>query len=247
MDRAIEATRGLSDLPVEALRYASRSENPYESTGLLMSLIPEGSRVLDIGCGTGSITSLIRDVCKADIVGIEPNPERAEAAAKKGLQIVHGIYDEHTPQRLGQFDIVLFADVLEHLVDPAAMLEAVKPALTPHGRVLASIPNVAHWTVRAKLLSGSFDYRPTGIMDATHLRWFTRSSVRRLFDVAGYDIESYAGAAGGWMRAYDFTPLRFVPGVTKSRLLSKACAAWPGLFCVQHIVAASPRPAPMLN
>ena len=241
MTTVSEATRGLSDAPVSALRYASKSTNPYEATGLLMSLIPQGSRVLDIGCGTGSISSLIRDVCKAEIVGIEPHPERAKAAEREGLQVLTGFYDESVPERFGTFDIVLFADVLEHLVDPVDMLERVKPALKPTGRVLVSIPNVAHGTVRAKLLAGRFNYQPTGIMDATHLRWFTRTSVRRLFDSAGYDIDSFDSAAGGWLGAYRKSPLRFVSELTRSRILSKFCAAWPSLFAVQHVIAASPR------
>jgi SAM-dependent methyltransferase len=206
-----------------------------------MAMIPGGSRVLDIGCGTGSISSMIRDLRNAEVVGIEPHPERARKAESEGLEIFCGVYSPEIPRRFGKFDVVLLADVLEHLVDPAGLLEQVKLALKPGGRVLASIPNVAHWTVRLRLLAGRFDYSPTGIMDATHLRWFTRKGVRRLFDGAGYEIDQFHSAAGGWMPEYRRTPLRFVSELRRSRLLSVCCGAAPGLFAVQHVVSAGIR------
>lgn len=110
------------------------------------------------------------------------------------------------------------------------MLREVKNSLAPDGRVLASIPNVAHWTVRAQLLFGNFNYKPTGIMDATHLRWFTRRSVRRLFEAAGYEVEDIRGAAGGWMGVYRYTPLRFLPQDQKSFVLGQPCRIAPPFF-----------------
>jgi len=79
------------------------------------------------------------------------------------------------------FDGVVFKDVLEHVADPAALLRDARSLLRPGGRVIASIPNVAHWTVRLRLLFGHFDYTPTGLLDATHLRFFMEASVRALF------------------------------------------------------------------
>lgn len=236
-----ESVRGLTTTPVSALRYNSKSADPYESSGLLMSMIPQGSRVLDIGCGTGSISGMIRDLRRADVLGIEPHPERAKKAESEGIKVIQGVYSPDVPVKYGKFDVVLFADVLEHLTDPAETLEQAKSALTPDGRILASIPNVAHWSVRLRLLAGKFDYEPTGIMDATHLRWFTRKSVRRLFDGAGYDIEYFHSAAGGWMHEYHRTPLRWVPYDKRSFVLSKFRAVAPGLFSVQHVVSAKVR------
>src|SRR6266851_2268425 len=233
-----ESVRGLSTAPVSALRYDSRSSNPYESSGLLMSMIPEGARVLDIGCGTGSITSMIRDLRHADVIGIEPHRERAKKAEDKGITVINGIYTADISKKYGTFDVILFADILEHLDNPIELLEQTKSALATNGRVLASIPNVAHWSVRLRLLAVNFDYKPTGIMDATHLRWFTRKGVRRLFDGAGYDIEHFYGAAGGWMNEYRLTPLRLVPYESRSFILSKFWAVAPGLFSVQHVVSA---------
>lgn len=238
MDHVNEAVRGLTDAPVSALRYDSRSADPHESSGLLMAMIPQGARVLDIGCGTGSISGMIRGLRRADVLGIEPHPERAKKAEEEGIKVVNGVYSDEIPKNHGTFDVVLFADVLEHLADPIHVLEQVKSALAPGGRVLASIPNVAHWSVRLRLLAGTFDYQPTGIMDATHLRWFTREGARRLFHGAGYEIERFHAAAGAWMDEYRSTPLRWVPQHRRSFVLSKFCAVAPGLFSVQHVISA---------
>jgi len=236
-----ESVRGFTSEHVDTMRYDGSSASPLESSGLLMSMIPEGARLLDIGCGTGSISSMIRDLRRADVVGIEPNPGRAKRAAETGLTVINGLFTEDIPIKYGKFDVIMFADVLEHLENPIEILEQVKSALAPSGRILASIPNVAHWTVRVRLLAGQFDYKPTGIMDATHLRWFTRKGVRRLFDGAGYDIEHFYSAAGAGMSAYRLTPLRLLPYETRSLVLSKFCAVAPGLFAVQHVVSAKPR------
>lgn len=238
MTHTREAVAGLSKQNVSSLRYNSRNNNRYESTGLLISFMKKNKKLLDVGCGTGTITSTLRDALSLDVVGVEPHPERAEQARTEGLNVITGVYDQTFAQRNGKFDYILFADVLEHLVDPAEMLREVKNSLAPDGRVLASIPNVAHWSVRAQLLFGNFNYKPTGIMDATHLRWFTRRSVRRLFEAAGYEVEDIRGAAGGWMGVYRYTPFRFLPQDQKSFVLGQLCRIAPALFSVQHVIKA---------
>ncbi|SEM83010.1 Methyltransferase domain-containing protein [Methylobacterium sp. UNC300MFChir4.1] len=241
MTHTREAVAGLSKQNVSSLRYNSRNNNRYESTGLLISFMKKNKKLLDVGCGTGTITSTLRDALSLDVVGVEPHPERAEQARTEGLNVITGVYDRTFAQRNEKFDYILFADVLEHLVDPAEMLREVKNSLAPDGRVLASIPNVAHWTVRAQLLFGNFNYKPTGIMDATHLRWFTRRSVRRLFEAAGYEVEDIRGAAGGWMGVYRYTPFRFLPQDQKSFVLGQLCRIAPALFSVQHVIKARPK------
>lgn len=241
MTHTREAVAGLSKQNVSSLRYNSRNNNRYESTGLLISFMKKNKKLLDVGCGTGTITSTLRDALSLDVVGVEPHPERAEQVRTEGLNVITGVYDQTFAQRTEKFDYILFADVLEHLVDPAEMLREVKNSLAPDGRVLASIPNVAHWTVRAQLLFGNFNYKPTGIMDATHLRWFTRRSVRRLFEAAGYEVEDIRGAAGGWMGVYRYTPFRFLPQDQKSFVLGQLCRIAPALFSVQHVIKARPK------
>jgi methionine biosynthesis protein MetW len=233
-----EAVTGLTSQPVDPLRYNSKGMTQFEAAYWAMSFIKPGTRVLDIGCGTGSVTETIKHQKNVDIVGLEPNPERAQAARGRGFEVINGVYTRDVPDQHGKFDYILFLDVLEHLADPAAMLTDVAGALNEGGCIIASIPNVAHWTVRLDLLFGKFDYVPMGIMDATHLRWFTRKSVIRLFEASGYHVEQIRGTAGSWMKQYRRTPLRLIPGRYRGRVLNRLGRIWYGLFACQHILLA---------
>jgi methionine biosynthesis protein MetW len=235
---AREAVTGLTSQPVDPLRYNSKGTTPYETAYWAMSFIKPGTRVLDIGCGTGSVTETIMRERNVEIVGLEPNPERAEAARGRGFAVINGIYAKDVPDHHGKFDYILFLDVLEHLSDPSAMLTEVAGALNEGGCIIASIPNVAHWSVRFDLLFGKFDYVPLGIMDATHLRWFTRKSVIRLFEASGYHVEQIRNTAGEWMPQYRRTPLRLVPRRYRGRVLDQLGRIWYGMFACQHIVVA---------
>lgn len=86
------------------------------------------------------------------------------------------------------FDVIIFGDVLEHLKDPLGALRRTRPLLRPEGYVVASIPNIAHASVRLALMEGRFEYRPLGLLDDTHLRFFTRESVESLFEGAGFMV-----------------------------------------------------------
>lgn len=237
---AAEPTRGLTSGVVDPLRYDGHAVDPHESSGLICEMVPVGARVLDVGCGTGSMSRLIRDCRQATIQGIEPNPERARAAAERGIDVRVGLLDATTAAELGPFDVVLFGDVLEHVTDPAALLDVAKLALRPGGIVIASSPNVAHWTVRWNLLRGRFDYQPLGIMDATHLRWFTQSTFRSLFAAAGFVIEQYAASAGTWMPEYKSCfPWRWIRPSWRAAMISFGARRWPGLFGCQHVLKAT--------
>jgi methionine biosynthesis protein MetW len=198
---------------------------------MLCDRVPPGSRVLDVGCGTGSISMLIQRERQASIIGIEPDPIRAEECIKRGLDTQCGVLDETHAERLGLFDVVLFADVIEHVQDPVSLLELGATMLTPTGVVIVSTPNVAHWTVRAALLRGKFDYEPAGIMDATHLRWFTTATIGRVFSAAGLRIVDHDWTSGEWMSCYT-GPI----GSRVGRRLRRLVRLWPNLFGCQHIV-----------
>ncbi len=232
---------GLSTANVEPFRYEGFLDDPYECGGIVLDLMPSGARVLDVGCGTGIMSAAIRDRCAADITAIEPHDRRAAMAAARGLNVIHGILDETTSAGLSDFDIVLFADVLEHLPDPRGMLVLARQrCLKPGGHVLLSVPNIAHWTVRCDLLAGRFDYQPKGIMDATHLRWFTLKTIRQTVESAGYKIIEERATAGLWMEQYT---TRFGLGLLPARWRRSAVLwglkHWPELMGCQHVIKAA--------
>jgi len=233
-----EGARGLlTELP-SPLRYGGQDLDPAESTAMIASMIPSGARVLDVGCGTGSVSRLIIDACGCTVLGLEPDADRAAVAVSNGVDVIGTELTEELISQLGLFDVVLFADVLEHLVDPFEMLRLAQKFLLVGGAIVASLPNIAHWTVRLNLLRGRFDYQPVGIMDATHLRWFTRRSLYRLFTQAGYRVAETKASAGMWMEVYQAPPWRWIPRRVLRKLLHGAAQAWPTLFGCQYVVRA---------
>src|SRR5258708_7178313 len=119
-----DRAQGFTSLPVDPARYESNSSasDPYESSAILLRMIPPRARGLDVGCGAGLFTAIIRDKREAEVVAIEPNRERATRAREEGLDVRQAELTAELLQGLGTFDVILFADVLEHLVDPSAML-----------------------------------------------------------------------------------------------------------------------------
>ncbi len=158
----------------------------------MLSLISPNNKVLDLGCATGYFAKLLQDK-NCSVVGIDINPAAAKEAEQYCERVIVADLDNESAESLlkdEQFDVVTFGDVLEHLKDPWSLLESIKKNLKPEGYVIASIPNIAHGAVRLALLEGRFDYANLGILDDTHLRFFTRESVFQLFRKAGFFIET---------------------------------------------------------
>ena len=230
---------GFTAVAVDAERYSACDTNPLESQGKAIAAIPAGSRVLDVGCGSGDFGAVIRNALHCDVIGIEPHPERAALARSNGLDVITGFLTTDIIRSVPPFDRILFLDVLEHTADPVELLSVAVSALKPGGRVIISVPNVAHWTVRLRLLAGRFDYRPTGIMDATHLRWFTRKTIASVIKAAGLKIVQQDVSRGTWMRCYRETPpTTWLRASRRIRVIDRLCKTWPGLFGAQHFVVA---------
>lgn len=160
------------------------------SHALIAASVGHDKRVLDVGCASGDFAEVLAGHgCR--VTGIEIDPEAARRAERYCERVIVGDVehlDAENELDEGSFDVVVFGDVLEHLKDPLTTLKRLKPALRPDGYVIASIPNVAHGSVRLALLQGRFRYRSLGLLDETHLRFFTRESVEHLFEDAGFLI-----------------------------------------------------------
>lgn len=153
----------------------------------LANLIPSGSKVLDIGCSSGNFGEfLIRQkACQVD--GVEPDKKDADIASQKLGKVWSFFIDDpaNVAQIKGKYDVLVFADVLEHLVHPDEVLKLVKQLVNPGGRVVFSVPNMAHISVRLSLLNGDFKYTETGLLDKTHLHFYDNDTVEALFSDAG--------------------------------------------------------------
>src|SRR5262249_44560706 len=148
--------------------------------------LPPGMRLLDLGAAGGHLGRAVRDRC-VFVAGVEPVDDIPESA-KTGYDDWRATAAETAGDWPKPFDVVVCADVLEHLAHPEQLLERIRSWLKPEGRLLASIPNVANVSVRASLLGGGFSYAERGILDRTHLRFYTRSTARRLLEDAGFRL-----------------------------------------------------------
>jgi 2-polyprenyl-3-methyl-5-hydroxy-6-metoxy-1,4-benzoquinol methylase len=152
--------------------------------------MPDGTRILDVGCSRGAFGAQLKRLQAGCVVyGIEPTAAAAYAEDRLD-HVVQGFFPADLPGDWRDFDVVCFNDVLEHMVDPWSVLEATIPFLARGGRVVASIPNVRYINVTIDLvLRGKWQYEQTGVLDRTHLRFFTRSSIVDLFASSGFSID----------------------------------------------------------
>lgn len=182
-------------------RYALNSRGGTHAT--LASLVPTRSRVLDVGCATGYLGKLLA-ARGCTVTGIEYDTVAAAAARDTGAyDHLYEMNISDSTQQLppGPFDIVLCADVLEHLLDPVHVARRLAALLAPDGRMIVSVPNVANVAVRIALLAGRFDYADTGILDRTHLHLYTHDTARKLIRQAGLRTETVLSGSDrfGWL------------------------------------------------
>ena len=208
--------------------YAKKSDMqkfiPHGSWQSCLELIESGKCVLDVGCATGYLSrELKKKGCKT--VGLEINPETAEEAKKYCDKVFTGNAETIELPYQKDFDVILFADVLEHLKNPLEVLKRFKNYLKKDGYIVISIPNVANWHVRLSLLFGRFNYGSSCILDAGHLRFFTLSSIRDMLKKAGFKIVRL-----------DITTN--VIGAKKLPFLKSLLTFFKGIFTAQFIIKA---------
>jgi 2-polyprenyl-3-methyl-5-hydroxy-6-metoxy-1,4-benzoquinol methylase len=171
------------------LKYDTQLDPGDESTShaQMLNMVGHNKAVLDVGCATGYLAKALREQ-GCTVSGVEYDQAAAEVAAQYLEQLVVGDLETlDLVQELGatRFDVVVFGDVLEHLRDPLVPLRQAVGLLRPGGSVVISVPNVAHAAVRLSLLAGRWDYRTLGLLDYTHIRFFTRENLIELLRQAG--------------------------------------------------------------
>lgn len=155
----------------------------------IIKRIPRYAQVLELGCGDGGMSRLMREQCDAHIIGIDQNPDIVWQAQRYcDYVFTEDLDDPHSLDALEgeKFDVITLVDVLEHLQYPEDLLMRLKPLLLDEGQILISIPNIAHASMRLELLNGHFDYEKAGILDTTHLKFFTLESIQGLLADIGY-------------------------------------------------------------
>ena len=162
----------------------------------MLSFVPkEARKILDIGCGSGMFASQLKAERRAEVWGIELSKEASEKARKKVDKIIIGNIETDTidlPKNY--FDCIIFNDVLEHFRDPWAILQYIKSALVTNGYIVASIPNIRYFTTfKILFFNKEWEYVDSGILDKTHLRFFTQGTIEELFQSSGYKILKIEG------------------------------------------------------
>ena len=175
-------------IPQGAAAYGFKEE-PSSSHSLILRMVGKGHgrRLLDVGAADGFLARRL-SALGWEVTGIEGNPGLARQAEPHCSRVVIADLNRSLPQveRVeGSFDAIVYGDVLEHLAQPEAVFRSINCSLGPEGVVIVSVPNIAHLWIRAQLLFGRFNYADKGILDRTHLRFFTLTSFREFLRVGG--------------------------------------------------------------
>lgn len=198
----------------EDFRYEDKEWQDTDAKEFFFKEISVNSSVLDLGCWTGRFGDKLKKEKKCFVVGVDIN--------KKALKIASERLDKVCLIDLGKssdlfgainnqiFDYIVLADVLEHLENPKDLLLVIKKSMRQNTKLMISVPNIAYHEIRVNLLLGKFDYGKTGILDETHLRFFTRKSITKLIEDCGFKIEKFMWSGRKWWPELNAIQLVFV-------------------------------------
>jgi 2-polyprenyl-3-methyl-5-hydroxy-6-metoxy-1,4-benzoquinol methylase len=191
-------------------------------------------RVLDCGCGAGDNALILQDAGWR-VTAITMDPVERDAAEPYCESVVVADLELGIPAEVGNgYDVILMSHVLEHVVAPERLLAAARERLADSGVIAVALPNVVYYRQRLRFLFGDFTYTETGVLDRTHLRFYTVVTARALLTGAGYRIVDYRADGGlPWMALRRFIPTRW-----RRRVEGWALRRWPGLFAWQILFVA---------
>jgi len=160
--------------------------HPLGAHGRCLDFIEANTKVLDIGCGRGLLSRQLK-LKGCYVVGMEISPELAKKVSDFCDQVIVTDVESYNFHQLELFDVVVCADILEHLKYPERLLSNLRYVLKPEGYVVASIPNVAYWKIRMKLMMGDFS-PDLCILQPQHIKFFTLKTIKEMFEKTGYKI-----------------------------------------------------------
>jgi len=220
----------------------SITEKIYANIGNppLIELLPDFRSLLDIGCGAGDNARLIRGINPdCEIQGITYSEAEADIASRFLNKCWCFNLEASIPDDLlkNRFDVLMFSHVLEHLRDPANVVSRYSELLAPGGTVLIAVPNVLSWRMRLQFLMGRFEYESAGVLDDTHLRFFTYFTADGYLLAKSPELMIFSKTATGsvplwWFRRY------LLPQRWSDRIDQWACRHWPNLFGGQVLIKA---------
>ncbi|MFK8039263.1 MAG: class I SAM-dependent methyltransferase [Crocinitomicaceae bacterium] len=179
------------------MNYQNKKAGYYENVRHeMVALCPSNiNTLLDVGCSEGNFAAHIKHAKGIEVWGIEMMEEHGEKAKNKLDKVLIGNCESQIDELPDNyFDVIYFNDVLEHLVNPGVVLNQIKQKLSRNGVLISSIPNMRyHKVLKDLIVRKDFQYTNDGVMDQTHLRWFTNKSIQRMYQDNGYEILSHHG------------------------------------------------------
>lgn len=214
------------------MKYTKFNNIPYEAHRLIYNKIESWSNVLDAGCATGYFAKKLKEK-KCNVWGIEIDSFASQKARKYCEKVFVGDIEKEKslPFRKHFFDYILLMDILEHLKNPSSALQIFVPYLKKEGKIIISVPNVAFLSIRLALLRGKFTYQKLGIMDETHLRFFTRKTLLDMIEKTGLHIEEVDVSSGFSQITFVGKYLNHIPKIWQYRMTK----VWDTLLAYQFI------------
>lgn len=231
----------------KSYRHEVVTDNPLHAQCVIYNWVHEGDAILELGCASGDMGYALRQRKNCRCCGVEIDEvSRREALETEAYDRVirldlNRLNADDFPEWQGKFDRILAVDVLEHLCDPPSALRPLKRLLKPGGELLVSLPNVSHASIKANLLKNRFVYTGYGILDDTHLRFFTAENVVLLFSGAGFEIAEATGSMvwmGGFDEQFQGVPreaLRFILHNVHSYIWQYLCRCVPSDLPVEEL------------